>query len=163
MTIRGTRRVFDFIINSRGTVEGRRKYSDGATQCDTIVHKERQALLRFLAFIALTTTLPPNGTAPRCRWSLLSCRVQSIERAHNGECPPISSFRLNVVQVLPVQLERDLYRIETGPRTYGSMLAFSTLDAIHQINDLEWLCGGVKKVVFQRSFRAHRCAISELS
>jgi len=30
------------------------KYSDCPTQYDTIIHKERQALLRFLAFIALT-------------------------------------------------------------------------------------------------------------
>lgn len=118
------------------------------------------------AFITLTTTttLPPGRcAAPRCRWSLLSCRAQSIERARNGECPPISSFRLNVVQVLPVQLERDLHRIETGPRTYGlSMLAFSTLDAIHQINDLEWLCAGVKKKNCISSFRA-RTAVQSLN
>lgn len=106
----------------------------------------------------------PTVYASRCRWSLLSCRAQSIERTHNGECPPISSFRLNVVQVLPVQLERDL-RIETAPRTYGLYLAFSTLDSlsIRQINDLEWLLR--KKVVFRRSSSpicAHRCAISEL-
>jgi len=141
---------------------GKSKYLDRPTQYDTIIHKERQAPLRFLAFIALTAVSSPRY-GPRCRWSLLSFRAQSIERTHNDECPPISSFRLNVVQVLPVQLEREL---STALKPYHVHTVYTCiLDvglSIRQINDLEWLLWW-KKVVFRRSSSPSRAHIAAQS
>ncbi|KAL0104123.1 hypothetical protein PUN28_017081 [Cardiocondyla obscurior] len=36
-------------------------------QCDAIIHRERQALLHFLAFTALTAVSSVSRYAPRCR------------------------------------------------------------------------------------------------
>lgn len=98
--------------------------------------------LRFLrVYIAFTDPPPPPRSSAMSLILIVVAGYNQLKRElATSECPPISGFRLNVAQVLPVQLERDLKpRIETGPRTRARsvctyLLAFSLVLVLYTSN-----------------------------
>lgn len=112
------RPVLSILLSTSGQSKSKYSRTGSTTQCDTIVHKELTGIASFSLAVLCSAYRPSSSsTAPHARSTMPSSLivvVRSIEREpSDDECPSISSFRLNIVQALPVRLERDPRCIES--------------------------------------------------